>query len=145
MAEIIRRRARTIDDRALAEACQGSLSGHAAEGLALLNSGQFYEAHESLEAAWMEAPELEGYLYRSLLQIAVACLHVERGNYAGATKMLLRLKQWIDPLPDQCKGVEVATLKLKVAEFSDALEAAGPERIGDIKLRPLPVVLLSAS
>lgn len=141
LAEIIDRWAKIIDHGALAEACQGSLSRLAAQGVGLLNDGEYYAAHESLETAWMEADDLEGTLYRALLQVAVACLQVERRNYAGAVKMLLRLRQWLEPLPESCRGVDVDALKLQVAEFSRVLEAAGPDRIGEVELRPLPVLV----
>jgi CheY-like chemotaxis protein len=145
LGEIINRRARRVDQRVFEEACQGSPSELASQGLRRLNAGEFYQAHELLEAAWMEATEVEGYLYRALLQIAVSYLQVERRNYAGAVKMLLRLKQWLDPLPDRCRGVDVASLKRGVVEFSTALEAAGPEGIAELEFRPLPVSWLSDS
>lgn len=142
LAEIVQRRARRIDRDALKQACNQPLSELGAHGLDLLNTGEYYEAHEVLEKAWMEAPEWRGYLYRALLQVSVAYLHVQRGNYAGATKMLLRLRQWLEPLPDRCSGVDVAGLKRNVREFSDALKAGGAEGVSGIDpvlLRPVPV------
>ena len=144
LAEIVQRRARRIDLEALQQACEQPLSTLGAHGLELLNSGEYYEAHEVLEHAWMEAPEWRGYLYRALLQVSVAYLHVQRRNYAGAAKMLLRLRQWLEPLPDRCSGVDVAMLKRNVREFSEALEAAGAGGISDIDLgllRPVPSFL----
>ena len=140
---LIREWARVVDEEGLRSACQGELSWLGHEGIELLNSGEYFEAHEALEHAWMEASELEGYLDRALLQVSVAYLHVERGNYRGALKMLLRLKQWLEPLPDACRGVNLARLKTQVQEFWQALEAAGPEGLDSLDralLRPIPLL-----
>jgi len=141
LAEIIQRRARRIDPAALQEACSQPLSELGAHGLELLNSGEYFEAHEVLEKAWMEAPEWHGYLYRSLLQVSVAYLQIQRANYAGAVKMLLRLRQWLEPLPDRCSGIDIAELKRNMAEFAAAVEAAGVDGVAGLDpglLRPVP-------
>ncbi len=143
LAELIQDHARVVDLDTLKEACQGVLSELATEGLTLLNSGDYFEAHESLEHAWLEASEWEGYLYRTLLQVSVAYLHVERNNYAGAVKMLLRVRQWLDPLPDQCRGVDVAALRGNVEAFSEALyrvEQTGLSELDRALLKPIPLL-----
>jgi len=143
LAEIIQRRARRIDRTALKEACDQPLSKLGTHGLELLNAGEYFEAHEVLEKAWMEAPEWHGYLYRSLLQVAVAYLQVQRANYPGAVKMLLRLRQWLEPLPDRCSGIDIAGLKRNMAEFSAAVEAAGADGVAALDpglLRQIPVM-----
>lgn len=132
LPQIIQRRARLIDRAALKEACGQPLSKLGAHGLELLNAGKYFEAHEILEKAWMEAPEWHGYLYRSLLQVSVAYLQVQRANYAGAVKMLLRLMQWLEPLPERCSGVDIAGLKRNMAEFSAAVEAAGVDGVATL-------------
>jgi len=142
LAEIIQRRARRVDLAALEEACTRPLSELGAQGLELLNSGEYFEAHEVLEKAWMEAQEWHGYLYRSLLQVSVAYLQVQRANYAGVVKMLLRLKQWLEPLPDHCSGVDIAGLKRNMTEFAAAVEAVGVDGVAGLDpaiLRPVPI------
>lgn len=111
------------DSRAeLRAACRRPLPEHAREGLRLHNAGRYFEAHEAFEEAWMEAGEPSGRLYRALLQISVAYLHLERGNRRGAQKMLLRMRQWLDPLPDRCQGVEIASLKAGMDRLRKALQ-----------------------
>ena len=143
LPELIQEHAKSVDPDALIKACQGEPSELAVEGLKLLNAGEYYEAHESLEHAWMEASELEGYLYRTLLQVSVAYLQVERGNYAGAVKMLLRVKQWLEPLPDQCRSVDIAALRRNVEAFSEALHRAGESGLSELDralLKPIPLL-----
>jgi predicted metal-dependent hydrolase len=114
----------------LKSACEGELSEKALKGIALHNEMEFYEAHEELELAWMEAPEHEGYLYRALLQTTVAYLHLERGNLRGAAKMLLRVRQWLDPLPSTCRGVDIEDLRKTVERLRSAVDAA--QSVGDL-------------
>lgn len=140
LAASIARWAHTVDARALVRACEGKISPLALEGLRLLNQGEFFEAHEPLEQAWMATPELEGYLYRALLQFAVGCLHVERGNRRGALKMTLRVREWLDPLPERCRGVDVTALKSRVEKLRGVLQdGVDPSEIDLCSLIPIPM------
>ena len=73
------------------------------------------EAHDLFERAWMEDESPGRELYRAILQVAVAYYQISRGNYNGAAKMFLRMRQWIDPLPDFCRGFNVAQLQNSLA------------------------------
>jgi hypothetical protein len=56
--------------------------------VALFNRGDWYACHDGFEELWHET---QGYSRRALqgiLQIAVAHLHLERGNSRGATVLL---------------------------------------------------------
>jgi predicted metal-dependent hydrolase len=56
--------------------------------VALFNRGDWYACHDGFEELWHET---QGYSRRALqgiLQIAVAHLHLERGNCRGATVLL---------------------------------------------------------
>jgi len=60
------------------------------QGIRLFNQGQFFEAHEALETAWRAEPGKIRDLYQGILQVGVACLHMQRGNYEGANNLLIR-------------------------------------------------------
>lgn len=140
LPDLAKKWARVVPKQVLESACEGHLSAKALAGLRQLNAGEYYEAHEDLEQAWMDAPEPEGYLYRALLQIAVAYLHIERGNQAGAMKMLLRMRQWLDPLPEKCRGVDLARVKANIERLRMSV-AANTERLADLDrdlLAPIP-------
>lgn len=122
-----------LPDRAAVEsACRDPLLPAAEAGIAAFNRGEYYVAHEELEAAWMEDQGPGRDLYRSILQVAVAYYQVERGNYRGAVKMLLRVRQWLAPLPDICRGVDIARLREDVALVQAALVELGPQRVQDV-------------
>jgi hypothetical protein len=105
----------------------GALSNLALKGLEVCQ-GEYFDALEFLEEAWKD-DETHRELYRAILQVAVAYLQIERGNYNGAVKMFLRLRQWIDPLPDRCQGVDVAGLRADAYAVQQRLVSQGRERI----------------
>ena len=55
-----------------------------AEAIALFNQGSWYACHDGFEALWHETAGPMRPLLQGLLQIAVAQLHLERGNRRGA-------------------------------------------------------------
>jgi hypothetical protein len=59
-------------------------------GLELLNRGDYFEAHEAIEAAWRAEPGEIRRLYQGILQMAVVYLHITHHNYFGARKVIRR-------------------------------------------------------
>jgi uncharacterized protein len=109
--------------------CQAALPAEAIKGLEYFNEGKFFEAHEELETAWRREKGPIRELYRGILQVGVAYLHIQRGNYEGARKMLLRCRQWLDPFPDECCGVNLARLRQdfeRVENQLKSLESGAP-------------------
>ncbi len=124
----------------IAAGCAEPLPEMARRGLHEFNAGEYFEAHETLEAAWNAEAGPVRETYRAVLQIAVAYHHVVRGNYNGAVKMFLRSLQWFAPLPEQCQGIDIAGLRADAAAVRAALEALGPDRIAEFDralLRPV--------
>ncbi len=60
-----------------------------AAGVAAFERGDFFEAHELLEPAWMGTDDLvERDLYQGLIKLAAAFVHEVRGNRRGTVKNL---------------------------------------------------------
>lgn len=129
---LIQQWARIPDYAALAGACAEPLSALGRKGLALFNEGAYYECHHALEAAWNEDTGAGRNLYKGILQVAVAYYQIERGNYNGAIKLILRMRQWLDPLPEVCRGVHIGRLRHDALAVYAALQALGRERIGEL-------------
>lgn len=124
----------------LEEMCEQPLSGFAIQGLEEFNRGEYFEAHESLELAWLEDHAPGRDVYRAALQVAVAYYQVTRGNYRGAKKMFLRLRQWLDPLPDVCRGINISQIRAEAERVYQELISLGPENLSDFDqnlLRPI--------
>lgn len=109
--------------------CDLPLHPEALHGIALFNAGEYFEAHEALEAAWREELGAIRNLYQGILQVAVTYLHIQRGNYGGAAKVSARCKLKLDQYPDTCCGVDVAALRRNLDSVIETFTRLGPERI----------------
>ena len=116
------------------EPCENPLPPLARRGLELFNRREYFEAHELLEDAWREEKGSIRGLYQGILQAAVCCLHITRGNFDGATKLYARCKPKLDEWPDSCQGVDVAGLRRSLSTVMDEVSRLGPERIRDFDL-----------
>jgi predicted metal-dependent hydrolase len=122
--------------------CQGAIHPKAVEGLDLFNRGQYWKAHEALEAAWLaEGGEIR-HLYRGILQVGVAYLHIQRCNYRGAMKMYYRSQRWLDPFPDVCRGINVGKVKQDFEIAIAQVQRLGPDRMAEFDpnlLKPVSI------
>ena len=66
------------------------------DGLAAYDRGDFFEAHELLEPAWMgtDDPGERAFL-QGLIKLAAAYVHDVRGNPAGIVKNLTGARAWL--------------------------------------------------
>lgn len=129
MPKLLQKYARTPDHDALAASCAEPLADLAKEGIALFNQGEYYKCHDALEEAWKQDQSPARELYRGILQVGIAYYQIQRGNYRGAVKMLLRLRQWLDPLPPVCRGVNIAKVRQNAAEVQAIITELGPGRM----------------
>lgn len=131
MPNLIVKYARVPDYDSLASACQEPLSELARRGIEKFNDQQFYPCHDDLEEAWVQDKSPGRDLYQGILQVAIAYYQIERGNYRGAMKMLLRLRQRLEPLPPVCRGVNLEKLRQDVNAVQEVLVSVGEEQIED--------------
>jgi hypothetical protein len=121
--------------------CLAPLHPKAVEGLELFNQGRYFEAHESLEAAWREESKPIRELYRGVLQAAVVYLHITRGNLNGALKVYTRCMRWLDRWPETCRGIAVGKLRQDLKTAMLEAQKLGPGQVGSFDVSRLkPVV-----
>jgi len=144
LPELIQKHAQQNDVELLSDTCAQTLHPLALRGLELFNQGDYFAAHEELEEAWKEDLSLGRDLYRGILQVAVAYYQIRRGNFKGAMKMFQRSRQWLDPLPGACRGINVAQLRLDAYAVHDQVLALGPENIDDFVTENLQPVHFTA-
>ena len=129
MPKLFEKYARIPDRESIKDTCQEPLSALAVSGIEKFNRGQYYACHDDLEEAWRNDDSPGRDLYRGILQVGIAYYQIERGNYRGAMKMLLRSRQWLEPLSPLCRGVNVERLMQDADAVQSALVALGPEQI----------------
>ncbi len=71
-------------------------------GLAAYARGDYFEAHEALEPAWMGSDDLaERALHQGLIKVAAGYVHAVRGNPAGIVKNLEGARRHLVALPNR--------------------------------------------
>ncbi len=76
-------------------------------GAQLWDQQRFFEAHECLEHVWHASPEDDRDLWQGVIQVAVAGVHLQRGNQVGAAALFQRAGERLSRYPDQHRGIEV--------------------------------------
>ena len=109
--------------------CVGTIHPAAVKGMQLFNVGEYWLAHEELEAAWKEENGAVRELYRAILQTAVIYLHITRANYKGAIKVYGRVQKWITPWPEVCRGIEIGQLRQDLEIVMAEVKRLGPDRL----------------
>jgi uncharacterized protein len=94
------------------------------EGVQLFNQGNFFEAHEVWEQQWKIAEGVEKIFYQGIIQAAVALLHLQRGNYAGATSVYLKSSLKLAPFPAIWMGIELGKFRSKLKRYFTVLRAS---------------------
>ena len=86
-----------------------------AEGAALFNAGEYWEAHEALEPPWLSAEGLDKRLYAGVILLAAA-LHKAHtmGNVRGGRRNYAKALAHLALLPDDYSGVAVRQLEADV-------------------------------
>lgn len=86
------------------------------------NQGEFYACHDTLEALWTEAREPERTFLQGILQLAVACYHLQNQNQRGA---ILLLAEGCRRLNHYCPAygwVDVASLVQQAQALLECLQ-----------------------
>ncbi len=97
-------------------------------GIAEFNQQQFYACHDTLEAVWVDAPEVDKRFYQGILQIAVGCYHLSNDNLRGAIILLGEaVKRLCDYRPEY-EGVDVEQLLAQAINLLQALQQLKPEQ-----------------
>ncbi|HYL60513.1 MAG TPA: DUF309 domain-containing protein [Candidatus Acidoferrales bacterium] len=94
------------------------IDAHYARGVELFNRGEFFEAHEEMEAAMdlLEGDTSDWDFYRGLLRAAVANHKLGQRELSSARLHLGAALNFLAPYPDRHRGI-------KLREFRSALTA----------------------
>jgi len=105
----------------------------------LFNQGQWYPCHDGFEELWHETQGSSRKALQGILQIAVAHIHLERGNRRGATVLLGeglgRLRAY---------GASQFGLDLEALRQAAALRLQALQLNQDPELQPIPKLLAAS-
>ncbi|MGB2939157.1 MAG: DUF309 domain-containing protein [Candidatus Dormiibacterota bacterium] len=100
------------------------------QGIDLFNAGEFWEAHEAWEGAWMPYRKEAGSdFFKGLIQVAAGWHHYGRRNRGGALIKWRTGADYLRPYMPSAHGVELASL---VAHTDDARARLGAADWADL-------------
>lgn len=100
------------DETELAEEFEYDTVEEALEtGRWLWGQGRYFEAHECLEDVWHHAADGDADFWQGVIQVAVACVHDQRGNPDGVAATLTKALQRLEGYPDVHHGIDTAALR----------------------------------
>jgi hypothetical protein len=91
------------------------------EGIRLFNTRRYFEAHEALEAVWLESQGDEKIFLHALIQIAAAFHHYERRNLSGCASLLKKGLHKLERSGAEENGIDVEGLRRQVLAWLEYL------------------------
>ena len=92
------------------------------EAIALFNAGEWYACHDGFEELWHETAGPMRPVLQGMLQVAVAHLHLERGNLRGATILLGEGLGRLQGCGSEALGVDLELLRSQAQARLQALQ-----------------------
>ncbi len=92
------------------------------QAIGQFNDGEWYACHDGLEELWHETQGPMRPVLQGLLQVAVAHLHLERGNRHGATVLMGEGLGRLADCGDEALGLRLSPLRERVAARLNALQ-----------------------
>jgi len=117
------------------------LHPEARKGIKLFNEGEFYEAHDPLELAWMKTRSPERDLYQGILLIGLAYFQISQGNYRGAMKMFNKGQRNLMSLGKTLLGVDITKLQADAKIVEETIRHLGPNHLHELDknlIKPVP-------
>jgi uncharacterized protein len=107
-----------------------TVPGNFAQGCEEFNSGKYYECHETFEEIWQEEQGEVRDLYKGLIQVAAAFVHISRGNYRGARRLLSTAIGYLEPYrAPGAMGFNVDEICERAERALERVEAQGPDGV----------------
>jgi len=93
------------------------------QGIDLFNREMFFECHEALEEAWLQAAAEQKRFLQGLIQAAVCLHHLRRGNLSGAGRLLSAGLEKLSAFVPRHESVEVGSLLASLEPLRAAISA----------------------
>lgn len=116
-----------------------TVPGNYRQGCDEFNRGQFFECHESFEEIWQEEQGDVRDLYKGLIQVAAAFVHLSRGKFIGADRLLRTGVAYLEPYrATGAMGFDVEAIAGAAEEMHRRLLAVGPTAVETLDLAKRP-------
>lgn len=104
------------------------------------NEARFFDCHEWLEEIWQEETGEVRDLYKGLIQVAAAFVHLSRGNFTGADRLLQTGAGYLGRYrAEGAMGFDVEAIAADAESMRVRLLAGGPAGVKHLDLTRRPV------
>lgn len=110
------------------------------EGIRLFNAGEYYDCHEVIEEAWVAEKAPIRIMYQGILQIGVACYHIQQKNWRGAMKMIQRGLPKTERYAPHCMGIDLVKLIADAEAIRRELLRLGKDWEGEFNPTLFPTI-----
>ncbi len=124
--------------------CAERAPANVARGFEEFNRGEFFEQHETLEAAWIAETDPVRYLYQGILQVGVGLYHLQRGNLYGAERLMAKGLILLESFRPSCMGVNVDQFIEDAGRCLEAVRQITPDSLSRFDRSLIPRVNFSA-
>ncbi len=87
------------------------------QGVEEINTGLFFEAHETIEHAWTYCQSPFRPFLQAIIHVAVGCHHGRNGNRLGMERQLRKARRKLAAFLPCCGGIDTAALDASLAEM----------------------------
>lgn len=109
------------------------------------NSERFFECHEHFEEVWQLETGPVRDLYKGLIQVAAAFVHLQRGKFIGGERLLRTALAYLAPYRERgAMGFDVEQICRAAEEMYGRVVAAGPEGVTTLNLARRPYYAFDA-
>ena len=98
--------------------------------IARFDRREYWLAHEELEELWRVDRQ---DLYKGLIQLAAAFVHIERANWNGAIRLLRSGVRYLDAYPDRHAGFDLAALRTSGAVIQTRVQELADGALGGLE------------
>lgn len=110
------------------------------------NRGKYFECHETLEEVWQEEEGPVRNLYKGLIQLAAAFVHIGRDNYHGADRLLSTAVGYLAPYHEGgAMGFDVARIARQAERAHGEVKRLGLGRLTEFDARLAPQLVFDES
>ncbi|MCW5966177.1 MAG: DUF309 domain-containing protein [Bryobacterales bacterium] len=79
-------------------------------GVEEINTGRFFEAHETIEEAWTHCSTRYRPFLQAIIHVAVGCHHARNGNQPGMERQLAKAHRKLAAFQPSCGDIDTGTL-----------------------------------
>ncbi len=116
-----------------------TVPGNFDKGCRDFNGGRFFECHEWFEEIWQEEQGDVRDLYKGLIQLAAAFVHLKKANFVGADRLLRTGMGYLAPYrPEGAMGFDVEAIAAAAHRVHSRLLQGGPTAVAEVNLAERP-------